>query len=166
MPTKQYTITILNGLLQGKQYIRYSTYEVDGMVEYLDQMGYSVSVKEQSLSEESKRMQELAGLKTDESFIFEANLSKNYEKGDKVRITNREGIKQLIGKEGIVVGKDEKKGIVYVDFGEKISGDGFSTHRCGGLLSKETGLLFQDRGWVTSKLDSRFDIRNIKKIEH
>ena len=107
----------------------------------------------------------MKNIQTFESFIFEANLSKNYEKDDKVRITKREGIKELIGKEGIVVGKDEKKGIVYVDFGEKIIGDDFSTHRCGGLLSKETGLLFQDRGWVTSKLDSRFDIRNIEKIK-
>jgi len=50
MPTKQYTITILNGLLQGKQYIRYSTYEVDGMVEYLEQMGYLASIKEESIN--------------------------------------------------------------------------------------------------------------------
>jgi hypothetical protein len=49
MPTKKYTITILNGLLKGKQYIKYSTYEVEGIVEYLEQMGYSASVKEQSL---------------------------------------------------------------------------------------------------------------------
>jgi hypothetical protein len=49
MPTKQYTITILNGLLQGKQYIKYCTYEVEGMLEYLEQMGYSASVKEESI---------------------------------------------------------------------------------------------------------------------
>jgi hypothetical protein len=50
MPTKKYTITILNGLLQGTQYIKYSTYEVEGILEYLEQMGYSASVKEQSLN--------------------------------------------------------------------------------------------------------------------
>jgi len=49
MPTKQYTITILNGLLQGTQLYKYSTYEVEGMLEYLDEMGYSASVKEESL---------------------------------------------------------------------------------------------------------------------
>tara|TARA_R110000868_G_C10920160_1_gene765609 strand:+ start:1793 stop:1945 length:153 start_codon:yes stop_codon:yes gene_type:complete len=49
MPTKQYIITILNGLLQGKEYIRYSTYETEGILEYLESMGYSASVKEQSL---------------------------------------------------------------------------------------------------------------------
>ena len=49
MPTTKYTITILNGLLQGKQYIKYSTYEVEGMLEYLDQMGYSASVQQKSL---------------------------------------------------------------------------------------------------------------------
>lgn len=49
MPTKQYTITILNGLLQGKEIIKYSTYETQGMVEYLESTGYSVSVKEKSL---------------------------------------------------------------------------------------------------------------------
>jgi uncharacterized membrane protein len=49
MPTKQYTITILNGQLQGKQYIKYSTYDVDNTIECLKEIGYSVSVKEQSL---------------------------------------------------------------------------------------------------------------------
>ena len=49
MPTKKYTITILNGLLKGNKYIKYSTYEVESMLEYLEQMGYSTSVKEQSL---------------------------------------------------------------------------------------------------------------------
>jgi len=50
MPVKQYTITILNGSLQGKQYIKYSTYEVEGMLEYLEQMGYSASIKEESIT--------------------------------------------------------------------------------------------------------------------
>jgi len=49
MPTKQYTITILNGLLQGKEIIKYSTYDVDNTIECLKEIGYSVSVKEQSL---------------------------------------------------------------------------------------------------------------------
>jgi uncharacterized membrane protein len=49
MPTKQYTITILNGLLQGTQIYKYSTYDVDNTIECLKEIGYSVSVKEQSL---------------------------------------------------------------------------------------------------------------------
>jgi hypothetical protein len=50
MPTKEYTITILNGLLQGTELIKYSTYDVDNAVECLKQIGYSASVKEQSLN--------------------------------------------------------------------------------------------------------------------
>jgi hypothetical protein len=50
MPTKQYTITILNGLLQGTEIYKYSTCEVDNTIEYLKEIGYSASVKEQSLN--------------------------------------------------------------------------------------------------------------------
>ena len=50
MPTKQYTITILNGLLQGTQIYKYSTYDVDNTIECLKEMGYSASVKEQSIN--------------------------------------------------------------------------------------------------------------------
>jgi len=49
MPTKKYTITVLNGLLKGNKYIKYSIPEVNGILEYLDQMGYSASVKKESL---------------------------------------------------------------------------------------------------------------------
>ena len=50
MPTKQYTITILNGLLQGTELIKYSTYDVDNTVESLKLIGCLTSVKEQSLN--------------------------------------------------------------------------------------------------------------------
>jgi uncharacterized membrane protein len=49
MPTTKYTITILNGLLQGTQIYKYSTYDVDNTVESLKLIGCLTSVKEQSL---------------------------------------------------------------------------------------------------------------------
>ena len=49
MPTKQYTITILNGLLQGTEIIKYSSYETDNAVESLKLIGCLTSIKEQSL---------------------------------------------------------------------------------------------------------------------
>ena len=49
MPTKQYTITILNGLLQGTELIKYSSYEADNTIESLKLIGCLTSVKEQSL---------------------------------------------------------------------------------------------------------------------
>jgi hypothetical protein len=49
MPTTKYTITILNGLLQGIQLYKFSSYEVNNTIEYLEQMGYVVSVQEKSL---------------------------------------------------------------------------------------------------------------------
>jgi len=49
MPTTKYTITILNGSLQGTQIYKFSTYEVDNTIECLKEIGYSTSVKEQSL---------------------------------------------------------------------------------------------------------------------
>lgn len=110
------------------------------------------------LTEEVKRMQQLAGI------LSEVNLVKNFKRGDKVEINNREGFKELVGRVGTVAGTDEKEGIVYVDFGEKLVGDGFSSHNCDGLLKADTGLVFQDRGWISSKIDPRFDVRNLKKI--
>lgn len=101
---------------------------------------------------------------TFESFLYEGNLSKNFKKGDKIKVNDREGFKELVGKIGTVVGTKEPKGLVYVDFGEKLTGGGFSSHKCDGLLKDETGLSFQDRGWISSKIDPRFDVRNIEKI--
>jgi hypothetical protein len=49
MPTKKYTITILNGLLQGIQLYKFSNYEVNNTIEYLEQIGYEVSIQEKSL---------------------------------------------------------------------------------------------------------------------
>ena len=45
MPTTKYTITILNGLLKGTQLYKFSTYEVNNTRQYLEQMGYVVSVQ-------------------------------------------------------------------------------------------------------------------------
>jgi hypothetical protein len=50
MPTKQYTITILNGLLQGTQIYKYSTYDVDNTIESLKLIGYLASIKEESIT--------------------------------------------------------------------------------------------------------------------
>jgi len=49
MPTKKYTITILNGLLQGTQLYKFSNYEVNNTIQYLELMGYVVFVQEKSL---------------------------------------------------------------------------------------------------------------------
>lgn len=49
MPTTKYTITILNGLLEGTQIYKFSSYEVNNTIQYLDQMGYAVSVQKKSL---------------------------------------------------------------------------------------------------------------------
>jgi len=89
-------------------------------------------------------------------------LEKNFNIGDKVKVNDREGFKELVGLEGIVVGKENGK--LGVDFGKKISGDGFATHNLDGLLPTDTGLGFFDRGWATSKIDPRFDIRNLTKV--
>jgi hypothetical protein len=96
--------------------------------------------------------------------LSESTLAKHFKKGDKVRVTDREGFKQLVGKVGTVIATENAKGIVYVDFGEKINGDGFTTHDFGKLLDTPTGLGFYDRGWFTSKIDPRFDIRNLERI--
>lgn len=98
------------------------------------------------------------------SLILKENLSNKYNVGDKVKVTNRERFKELVGLTGIVVKKDEKSGRLDIDFGKKIVGDGFVTHDLHGLLVKDTGLSFFDRGWISSKIDPRFDIRNLVKI--
>ena len=69
-----------------------------------------------------------------------------------------------IGLEGTVVGKNPKKGALYIDFGKKIIGDGFTTYNLAGLIPSDTGLGFYDRGWISSKIDPRFDIRNLDKL--
>ena len=101
---------------------------------------------------------------TFESFLFEGNLSKNFKKGEKVKVTNREKFKELVGKIGTVVDTDPKKGAIYVDFEEKLTGDGFTSYDLDGLIKTETGLGFFDRGWISSKIDPGFDIRNLEKI--
>jgi hypothetical protein len=92
------------------------------------------------------------------------NLSNNFEIGDKVKVNDREGFKELVGLEGIVVDKNPKKTAVFIDFGKEINGDGFVTHNLDGILDTNTGLAFYDRGWVSSKIHPRFDIRNLTKI--
>lgn len=111
---------------------------------------------------EIKRMQQLAGIKINE--IFDKNLSNNFKLGDKVVVNERERFKELIGLEGEVVGINTKKGAIYVNFFKKITGDGFTTYNLDGLIPTDTGLGFFDRGWVSSKIDPRFDIRNLTKI--
>ena len=96
--------------------------------------------------------------------VLNENLSSKFNIGDKVKVNDREGFKELVGLEGIIVGKNSKKGALYIDFGKKITGDGFVTHNLDGLLDNDTGLGFYDRGWISSKIDPRFDIRNITKI--
>lgn len=97
--------------------------------------------------------------------VLNKNLSNKFDIGDKVKVNDREGFKELVGLTGIVVGKDEKKGRLDIDFGKKISAEGdFATHNLDGLLDKDTGLSFFDRGWLSSKIDPRFDIRNLTKI--
>lgn len=99
------------------------------------------------------------------SKVLKENLSNKYNVGDKVKVTDREGFKELVGLTGIVVGKNEKKGRLDIDFAKKIAGEGgFATHNLNGLLDKDTGLSFFDRGWISSKIDPRFDIRNLVKI--
>ena len=92
------------------------------------------------------------------------NLSNNFEIGDKVKVNDREGFKELVGLEGIVVDKNPNKTAVFIDFGKEINGDGFVTHNLDGTLDTNTGLAFYDRGWVSSKTHPRFDIRNLTKI--
>ncbi len=96
--------------------------------------------------------------------VLTKNLSNNFEIGDKVKVNDREGFKELIGLKGVVVGKNSKKGTLYIDFGKEITGDGFATHDLNGLINTNTGLGFFDRGWISSKIDPRFDIRNLIKI--
>jgi hypothetical protein len=96
--------------------------------------------------------------------VLRKNLSDNFEVGDKVKVNAREGFEELIGLEGTVVGKNPKKGALYIDFGKKIIGDGFTTYDLGGLVQSDTGLGFYDRGWISSKIDPKFDIRNLDKL--
>jgi hypothetical protein len=96
--------------------------------------------------------------------LFKKNLSYNYEIGDRVKVNDREGFKELVGLEGKVVGKNPKKGALYIDFGKEINGESFATYDLNGLIDTNTGLGFFDRGWVSSKIDPRFDIRNLTKI--
>ena len=96
--------------------------------------------------------------------VLNENLSNKFDIGDKVKVNDREGFKELVGLEGKVVGKNPKKGALHIDFGKEIKGEGFITHNLGGLINTNTGLGFFDRGWVSSKIDPRFDIRNLTKI--
>jgi hypothetical protein len=98
------------------------------------------------------------------SKVLRENLLKNFEIGDKIKVTDREGFKELIGLTGVIVGKDDNKGRLDVDFNKKITGSGFATHNLSGLLDIDSGLSFFDRGWISSKIDPRFDIRNLVKI--
>jgi hypothetical protein len=105
-----------------------------------------------------------------QNILGEGRLDK-FNIGDVVRVNSREGYKSLIGLEGVVVGKDLKKGRLDIDFKKKLTGedsDGeyetYTTHRLNGLIDTETGLSFFDRGWISSKIDPRFDIRNLDKI--
>lgn len=98
--------------------------------------------------------------------ILNENLSNNFNIGDTVKVNNREGFKELIGLQGKVVGKNIKKGVLYIDFGKEITGDGFATYDLSGLIPTNTGLGFFDRGWISSKIDPRFDIRNLTKINN
>jgi len=96
--------------------------------------------------------------------LLKENLSDKFKVGDKVKVNNREGFKELVGLEGVVVGKNSKKGALYIDFGKEITGGGFATNDLDGLIPTDTGLGFFDRGWISSKIDPRFDIRNLSKI--
>lgn len=108
-------------------------------------------------------------IKTFEQFVNESvnesNLANDFNVGDHVIVNKKEKFKQLIGKKGKVIDTDLKKGIVFIDFGEKLKYEGeFITWDLDGKIKTDTGLIFQDRGWVSSKLDPRFDLRNIDKI--
>jgi hypothetical protein len=96
--------------------------------------------------------------------ILGKNLSNKFNIGEKVKVNDREGFKELIGLTGTIIGKDSKKGRLDIDFGKKIIGSGFETHDLDGLLDIDTGLSFFDRGWISSKIDPRFDIRNLTKL--
>jgi hypothetical protein len=96
--------------------------------------------------------------------LLKENLSDKFKVGDKVKVNDREGFKELVGLEGVVVGKNPKKGALYINFFKKINGDGFTTYDLDGLIPTDTGLGFFDRGWISSKIDPRFDIRNLDKI--
>lgn len=104
-------------------------------------------------------------IKEEISNILNENLLKKYNIGDRVKVTDRERLKELVGLTGIVVGKDEKKGRLDIDFGKKISTDNeFATHNLSGILDKDTGLSFFDSGWINSKIDPYFNIRNLVKM--
>lgn len=103
-------------------------------------------------------------LTTNSKMLNEEQKFTNFSIGDTVEVNSREGFKELIGQRGEVVGIDDKKKVVFVDFGKVINGNGFSTNDLEGTLENNTGLRFQDRGFVTSKLDSRFDVRNLTKV--
>jgi len=96
--------------------------------------------------------------------VLNENLSNNFNIGDTVKVNDREGFKELIGLVGKVVGKNSKKGVLYVDFSKEITGDGFATWDLEGLIPTNTGLSFSDSGWISSKIDPRFKIRNLDKI--
>lgn len=102
-------------------------------------------------------------IKLFEQFINEGQKFIDFNIGDTVEVNNREGFKELVGQTGKVVGIDDKKKVVFVDFGKVINGKGFSTNDLDGTLDDNTGLRFQDRGVITSKLDPRFDTRNLNK---
>ena len=99
-----------------------------------------------------------------EGLMDRAFLAKDFKKGDQVKINSQEKIQELVGLLGVVIETEPKKGVVFVDFGKKMSGSGWATHDCDGHLDDDTGLLFQDRGWISNKIDPRFDVRNLDKI--
>jgi len=106
-------------------------------------------------------------MKLTEILNLNENLSKNFQIGDLVVINSKEPIKKLVGKVGKVVFVNSKKGAVYVDFGKEFAssedGEMFATHNLDGLIKTNTGLGFYNRGWISSKIDPRFDIRNLTK---
>lgn len=49
MPIRQFKITILNGLIEGKVFYRYSKIETSHLVEMLESRKYKVSVIEEKI---------------------------------------------------------------------------------------------------------------------
>jgi hypothetical protein len=90
---------------------------------------------------------------------------KNFEVGDKVKIGDRSKFKELIGLEGVIVLKNPQKKSLGIDFEKDISDyRSFKTHNLNGFLDNETGFYFYDLGWIGSKIDPSFDIRNLTII--
>lgn len=109
---------------------------------------------------------QMKNLKTFKQFLNESSKINDFSVGDKIEVSAKEPIKELVGKKGTIIAI--KKNSVYIDFGENMKlnlGTGnYHSHNLDGMIDTETGFVYSKTPWLLSKIDPRFDLRNIKKI--